>query len=118
MVTAGIRVQRDRVWFAKGGAPAWSEIQNPTRRQGRGHELAAVVRPGSPALNTALRKSGAIRKELANAATLDTQPGRWVKGYVSWGARSLWCTYLPSVRTKITINDILWKISSGKGKDA
>ena len=78
-------MQRDRVWFAEGGAPAWPEIQNPTRRQGRGHELAAVVQPGSPALDTALRKSDAIRKELANAATLDTQPGRRVKGYVSRG---------------------------------
>lgn len=67
-------MQRDRVWLVEGGATARSEIQNPTRRQGRGHELAAVVQPGAPALHASLRKSDAIREELANATTLDTQP--------------------------------------------
>ncbi|WP_284358294.1 hypothetical protein, partial [Pseudomonas syringae] len=37
------------------------------------------------ALDAALRKSDAIRAELAKATTLDTQPRRRVKGYVSRG---------------------------------
>ncbi|WP_426117244.1 amidohydrolase family protein, partial [Pseudomonas sp. DSP3-2-2] len=36
-------------------------------------------------LDSALRKPDAIREELANATTLDTQPRRRVKGYVSRG---------------------------------
>ena len=62
-------LQRDCVWLVEGGAPAWPEIQNPPGCPGRGHQLAAVVQPGAPALNTALSKSDAIREELANATT-------------------------------------------------
>ncbi|WP_219726998.1 hypothetical protein, partial [Pseudomonas syringae] len=36
-------------------------------------------------LDAALRKSDAIRAELAKATTLDTQPRHRVKGYVSRG---------------------------------
>ncbi|MCQ4654017.1 hypothetical protein, partial [Pseudomonas syringae] len=39
----------------------------------------------APALDAALRKSDAIRAELAKATTLDTQPRHRVKGYVSRG---------------------------------
>ncbi|WP_206735707.1 hypothetical protein, partial [Pseudomonas syringae] len=39
----------------------------------------------APALDASLRKSDAIRAELAKATTLDTQPRRRVKGYVSRG---------------------------------
>ncbi|WP_445940144.1 hypothetical protein, partial [Pseudomonas syringae group genomosp. 3] len=41
------------------------------------------------ALDASLRKSDAIRAELANATTLDTQPRRRAEGYVSRGQGQL-----------------------------
>ncbi|WP_426118618.1 hypothetical protein, partial [Pseudomonas sp. DSP3-2-2] len=57
------------------------------------------------ALDSALRKPDAIREELANATTLDTQPRRRVKGYVSRGQGHWLRRRLPGWKKRVERNN-------------